>query len=112
MQLATRGPDDLRQPSLVGGVDVLVARLDFERPVRPLGTALLQPIVDRHAFTRRENADRFEGLGIHLASVDVMPPHTFVDVDGRVELLHQWVDCFGEAAAPQLRSTVAVTGRC
>lgn len=43
VQLARDGADDLAQPPLVGGVDVLVARLDLEHAALPLLSNLQRP---------------------------------------------------------------------
>ena len=102
VELTGDGADELAEPALVGGVDVLVAGDDDEGVGGPFLRDLPEALDERIALVVGDDARLGECLGVALAASDVLLRHPAVEGEGLVELLHERVDVLGEPPAPQL----------
>ena len=102
VELAGDWADELAEPSLVRGVDVLVAGLDDEGVRGPLFGNLAEPLDELVALVVGDDARLRERLGVALAAADVLLRHPAVEGEGLVELLHERVDVLRESPAPEL----------
>ena len=102
VQLPPHGPDQLRQPPLVGRVDVLVPGLDLEGARPPLCRDGVEPRDDLGGLPLGQHRRLRKSAGVSLAALDVLAPHPLVGANRRVELFHQRVGRSGEATPPEL----------
>ncbi len=96
--------DQLGEPALDGGVDVLVGRLDVEGPVTELGLDALEPVGDGPPVIRAEHPRRDQHLRVSPRAGDVLCPHARVDRKRGVQAVERVRRAAGEASAPQPRA--------
>ncbi len=102
VQLATDAADELGEASLVGGVNVLVVRVDFKGAILPLLTDLFEAGDDLVLLLLVEHAGLDEGSGVGLRSTNVLSVHALVVGERLVVGEEERVVLAGEAAAPEL----------
>ena len=102
MQLAADRADDLGQPPLDRRVNVLVARLEFERSRLEFRQHLLQPADERFGFLRRDHARRRNCPRVGDAAANVLPVHPPVKADAVVQRPQIIVARFAEAPTPKV----------
>ena len=115
VQFSGYGADQFGQAAFVGGVDVLVAGLNFKLTGAPFSGNKLEAGDDLFGLLLGQEPGCGQRAGVGLAAADVGQPQAPVEVDRRVELFHQRIECAAEAASPQLRAhcvflRTAVTG--
>ena len=100
VQFAGYGADQFGQAALVGGVNVLVARFDFELFSAPLAGNLFETGDDLFGFVRGKQSGSGQSLGVGLAAADIGLPEAPIERDRRVELFHQGIERVAEAPSP------------
>ena len=78
-------PDQLGQAPLDGGMDVLVGRLDGERPVPELRLDPVEPVGDRPPVSLGQHAGLHQHAGVRARAGDVLGPHARVDRERGVQ---------------------------
>ena len=102
VQFAADRAHQLRQPPLVGGVDVFVPGLDDKGVRLPLGGDGVEAGDDGGGLVGRQHARGRERARVRLAAFQVLPPQPPVKGQRLVEGFHEGVGGAREAAAPQL----------
>ena len=101
VQSAGHRPDPLGQRRLHIHVNVLQRRLEHQPARCDVLGDLIEPGDDRRGVVPGQDAGAGQHLGMGLGRPDVLVGKAAVEVDGRVDALHDRGRSAGEAAAPQ-----------
>src|SRR5262249_10096602 len=111
VQPAGRWPDQLAQPRLDIGMDVLELYLESEAALGDLCLYLIEAELDRIAVGLTEDALAHQHGGMGPAAGDVLAPEAAVDADGGVDPLHDLRRAAGKTAAPHAILGGTLVGR-
>src|SRR5262249_27847011 len=106
------GADQLAQPRLDIGMDVLELYLEGEAAFGDLGLDLVEAKRDGLAVGLTEDALANQHGGVGPAAGDVLAPEAAVDADRGVDPLHDLRRAAGETAAPHAILRGTLVGRC
>ena len=106
MQPGARRADIGRQRRLYGHVDVLIVRVECERPVVHAPLDGRKPPVDRRRILGGNYALRRKHAGVGARSGDIVRIHMLIRLKRGAELLRERIDALGESSRPQCHTNL------